>query len=271
MSIRAALTDLAVPPVDLVYLGIIGLILRRRFRRAGRAVTAIALAGLLVFAVPSVGDALLVSLEHGVPLDPPAQAPPQAIVILSAESDPVRDPPGIEVGALTLQRLRAGALLWRRVHLPVLVSGGRLRPDEEPIAIAMARTLRQTFGVPVRWVEARSLNTWQNAADSAAMLEPDGIHSVYLVTHAWHERRSVLAFRQFGLILTAAPVQLDAISFDLLPSVLGWSETYIALHEWIGLAFYHLLAAIHREGHDTNAARETNAVRGWLRFRPDTT
>jgi uncharacterized SAM-binding protein YcdF (DUF218 family) len=189
-----------------------------------------------------------VALEQDLPLDPPREAPPQAIVILSAEADPVRDPPGIEVGALTLQRLRAGALLWRRVHLPVLVSGGRLRPGQEPIAVAMADTLRQTFGVPVRWVEPRSLNTWQNAGDSAAILEPLGITSVYLVTHAWHERRAVLAFRQFGLIPTAAPVQFDAVPFDMLPDVVGWSQTYLALHEWIGLALYSLVALTHRAG-----------------------
>ena len=43
--------------------------------------------------------------------------------------------------------------MQRRTGLPVLVTGGVLEPGAEPIAVEMARSLRDEFGIPVRWVE----------------------------------------------------------------------------------------------------------------------
>jgi uncharacterized SAM-binding protein YcdF (DUF218 family) len=238
MSLRVILTDLVIPPASLLYLAFLGVMLAaaRRRPRAGVTLGATALALVLALGVPGVGEGLLVSLEGGLPTQPPADTPPQAIVILSAEVD--RTTEGLEPGPLTLQRLLAGARLWQRTHLPVLVSGGALRAGETPVAAVMARTLERDFHVPVRWTEPRSETTWENASDSAAMLRPEGIRSVYLVTHAWHERRSVLAFRHFGLLPTVASVPADVFTGVGLPSVSGWSRSYYALHEWAGLLAY---------------------------------
>lgn len=241
--IRPLLTALIVPPPNLVLLAIVGLCLMRwrRRSRTGPVIVAASLAGLLILSLPVVGQALLISLEQGLPLMPSAGATPQAIVILSAELDHVRgaDEP-VRPGPLTLQRLQAGAALYRRTHLPVLVSGGTLRHQEPPIAAIMADSLNADFGVPVRWTEDRSRTTWENAADSAAILRPLGIRAIYVVTHAWHEKRAMLAFRHFGLLPTAAPVQLDAIGGGIWPSTVGWSRSYYALHEWVGYIWYWL-------------------------------
>ncbi len=240
MSPRVALTDLLIPPNSLVYLALFGLLLARRRRgRTGMAVSAAALAGMLVLGMPVASHALLVSLEGGEP-PPSGTEPPQAIVILSAEVD--RTPDGLEPGPLTLQRLLAGARLWQRTHLPVLVSGGPLQPGDTPVAAVMARTLERDFHVPVRWIEARSETTWENAADSAAILLPEGVRSVYLVTHAWHERRSVLSFRHFGLMPTIASVPRDLVTGGFVPTSVGWAQSFHALHEWIGLAVYSVRA-----------------------------
>jgi uncharacterized SAM-binding protein YcdF (DUF218 family) len=229
---------LVVPPPNLVLAAIAGLVLMRWRRRAGTIVVAASLTLLLVLSVPIVSQALIVSLEQGLPLEPPRNEPPQAIVILSAEVAHTLG--GVEVGPLTLERLRAGAALERRTHLPVLVSGGALQPDDPPIAELMADSLKNDFGVPAKWIEVHSRDTWENASDSAAILEPLGIRSVYVVTHAWHEHRAMIAFRRTELQATAAPVQLDAMSAGVLPSANAWSHSYFALHEWIGLAWYWL-------------------------------
>jgi uncharacterized SAM-binding protein YcdF (DUF218 family) len=242
MSLRVILTDLVIPPAGLLYLALGGLLLARARRRArtGLLLGAAAVFGVLVLGMPVTGRALLVSLEGGLPVDPPPSAPPQAIVILSAEVD--RTPDGLEPGPLTLQRLLAGARLWQRTHLPVLVSGGALEPGETAVAAVMARTLARDFKVPVRWTEGRSETTWENAADSAALLLPTGVRSVYVVTHAWHERRAVLAFRHFGLVPTVASVPPDLVTGAWVPSIAGWSRSYYALHEWAGLLVYSLRA-----------------------------
>jgi uncharacterized SAM-binding protein YcdF (DUF218 family) len=239
MSPRLVLTNLVIPPTSLAYLALLGLLLARRRRgRTGMAVSLAALAGVLALGMPVTSRALLVSLEGGDA--PPPAEPPQAVVILSADVD--RTPNGLEPDSLTLQRLLAGARLWQRTHLPVLVSGGPLRPGDTPVAAVMARTLERDFHVPVRWIEGRSETTWENAANSAAILLPEGVRSVYLVTHAWHERRSVLAFRHFGLVPTVASVPADIVTINFVPTAAGWVRSFYALHEWIGLGIYSVRA-----------------------------
>ena len=244
MILHALITVLIVPPPNLPLVALAGLGLRRRYPRTGRWLLGGALAGLVLLSLPAVAQALLVSLETGLPLTPPAADPPRAIVILSAEIVHLRGPgPSEQVGPLTLERLRAGVALARRTHLPILVTGGRLGGRHKtPVAVQMAQTLEQDFRVPARWVEPRSKTTWQNARDSAVILRRAGIGSIYLVTHAWHERRAILAFRHFGLTVTAAPVDLDALSDGVLPSSSAWRDSYFAFHEWIGLLDYALKA-----------------------------
>ena len=242
MSLRLVLTNLLLPPPLLAYAALAGIALsvRRRRGRAWLGLGAAALGGLLVLGMPVTGQALLVSLEDDAPPRAPADAPPQAIVILSAEIERTRD--GLEPGPLTLQRLLAGARLWQRTGLPVLVSGGIPAPGEASIAAVMARTLERDFHVPVRWIEGQSQTTWENASDSAALLLPAGVRSIYLVTHSWHERRSVLSFRHFGLIPTVASVPPDVVTGGFVPSVTGWWRSFDALHEWLGLAVYSVRA-----------------------------
>jgi uncharacterized SAM-binding protein YcdF (DUF218 family) len=111
-----------------------------------------------------------------------------------------------------------------------------------PIAALMAHSLGEDFGVPVRWTETGSRNTWENARDSAAILAAEGIHSVYVVTHAWHARRAVIAFSHFGITVTAAPVRVDALPSltmaQFVPQTNAWSTSYFALHEMIGCVYY---------------------------------
>jgi uncharacterized SAM-binding protein YcdF (DUF218 family) len=234
---------LLVPPLSLLPLGLAGVALSGRWRRAGRALAAFAVCGLFALSLPAVGGSLLMSLEHGLPLAVPANQPPAAIVILGGEVIRGRMP-ALGIGPLTLQRVRAGAALHRRVGLPVLVTGGALGEGEEPIARLMARVLVDEFDTPVRWIEPEAGDTWENAQNSAAILKADGIRSIYLVTHAWHMRRALLAFSHFGITVTAAPTQLDRAAtgdwFDFVPHVGGWAMSYYAMHEWIGCAYYAL-------------------------------
>ena len=78
---------------------------------------------------------------------------------------------------------------------------------------------------------------------SAPILKENGIHSIYVVTSAWHMRRALLAFADTGIAVTAAPTHFDRVSTDLidfLPSTVGWTTSFLALHEWIGCAWYAL-------------------------------
>jgi len=243
MSLSALPTALIVPPLNLLLPCAAGLVLMRWRPRAGRMVLWFGLAGLLILSLPIVSDALLASLETDLPLAPPAGAPPGAIVILSAEA--FRNGDVLDPGPLTLERIRTGAALQRRTGLPVLVTGGTVDGDADTVAAVMARSLADDFRVLVRWIEPAAQDTRENAVLAAAMLRADGVGSAYLVTHAWHMKRSVLAFAGTGVAVTAAPVRMDHIRTDdpsrFVPSVRSWQDSYYALHEWIGLGAAYLV------------------------------
>ena len=233
-------TLLAVPPPNLILIGIFGLILSKWYRRSGVAITAVCLVLMLLLSLPFVASRIVVSLENAVPRAVAGDAP-QAIVVLSAETEHVVAPgPDRVVGPLTLEREAAAAALARRTGLPVLVSGGRLRNDDIALGDLMAASMAQSFGVTPRWIDARSRTTWENAADSAAVLAPLGIHSVFVVTHAWHMPRALLAFRHFGLHAVPTVVRWDDTTQGVLPNSTAWLDSYYGLHEWIGLGWYWL-------------------------------
>lgn len=239
------LSYLILPPGNLVLMNFVGFLLLGKRPRLGRWIVGVTSALLILLGMPVVGDNLLVALEWNLPLTPPADAPPGAIVILSGTmTDVAGSPPGFAIGGLTLERLRAGAALYRKTRLPILVTGGPLAPGAPPISELMAQSLEHDFHVPVRWVETRSRDTWENAEFSARILRAAGIHSVYVVTNAWHERRSMIAFQHTGLIATAAPTLINRFPFGLpgglLPTATTYRLSYFALHEWLGCVWYSL-------------------------------
>jgi uncharacterized SAM-binding protein YcdF (DUF218 family) len=246
MSLADLPTVFVVPPLNCLVAACVGAVLRRR--RAGRVLLAVGLGGLLLLSLPLVSGALIASLEQDLPVTAPADDPPRAIVILSGDEmeTETEDRIGYTIGHLTLERERAGARLARSTGLPVLVSGGQIRRRWPTLAAVMATSMHDDFGVTPRWLETKSKNTWQNAEDSAAILHEAGIDSVYVVTHAWHMRRALIAFRAAGLKATAAPVEAErpphlALNF-VLPHVSSWQQSYYALHEWIGCLWYALHA-----------------------------
>ena len=187
-----------------------GLLLRGQWWRFGRRLTWLSLIALILFGMPIVSGNLLRALETGLPTTPPPGHPPQAIVVLSAELIRThQETLGVRPGLLTLDRLRTAAALHRRTGLPILVSGGTGQVGAATLAAVMAQSLKDDFQTPARWVEDKSTDTWENAHFSADILRAEGITSIYLVTHSWHMRRALVAFRHTGLIVTAAPTSLD--------------------------------------------------------------
>jgi uncharacterized SAM-binding protein YcdF (DUF218 family) len=240
---RGALLTLAMPPTGFVVLLVLGLLFRGGWWRIGRRLTWISLIALILLGMPVVSGSLLRALETGLPMTPPADHPPQAIVVLGGDIIRAQEEElGTRPGLLTLDRLRTAAALHRRTGLPILVTGGTIHAHTLAVGSVMAQSLRDDFQTPARWVEAKSADTWENARLSADILRADGITSVYVVTHAWHMRRAILAFQGTDLTVTAAPTSLDdplGPDFnDFLPRAEGWQTGYYALHEWIGYAWY---------------------------------
>ena len=245
MLLKSVTEALLIPPVSLLLLAILGLLIERRHQRVGRLLAWSGLIGLLLTAMPVVSGGLLQTLEYGLPLVPPADAPPQAIVVLGGDiARGGEDTIILQPGLLSLDRERGGAALYRRTQLPILISGGPLLPGDSPLSHVMADSMEHDFGVPVQWTETRSQDTWTNAEFSAEILRQQGIRSVYVVTQAWHMRRALLAFAHTGITATAAPTRIDHLAVPFIrlfvPDVQSWVGTYYVMHEWIGCAYYAL-------------------------------
>jgi uncharacterized SAM-binding protein YcdF (DUF218 family) len=112
----------------------------------------------------------------------------------------------------------------------------------------MAKALREDFRTPVRRVETAARDTHQNAVYSARILRAEGVRRVLLVTHAMHMPRAVEAFERAGLQVVPAPTAFYSRGkqsmLGWLPSAAGMYRSYYAMHEWIGLLWYRLRAAL---------------------------
>lgn len=243
--LQSALPGLVLPPLALVLLAMVAGLLAWRGARWAGMVVVMAMLVLVVLSTPWAAGWLFVSLEAGI-VDDPTRPEPRAIIILSAEA--VQNGQRLEPGALTLERLRAGARLHRRTGLPVLVSGGMTRYGGSSLAEIMARSLQEDFGITARWLETRSRDTHENAVFSAEMLRADGIGSAWLVTHGWHLARAQEAFARLQFPTRPEPVRIDGLPpADLtswIPRPDYAARSWFALREWLGRLVYAL-----RDGH----------------------
>ncbi len=232
-------------PLNMVLLGILGLLLRRhRPRATWLSWTALAL--LLVFSTRAGALLLVAPLEMQTP--PLTSIPPtaQAIVVLSgarlsnAPEYGHQDKPGF----ITLARLQYAARLHRAGGLPILVTGGKPDGSAESEAAVMARSLHDDFGVVTRWQEQASDTTADNARLTAPILRNAGVQVVLLVTDAMHMPRAVRSFRQQGIDVIPAPTVFfsdERLTLnDWLPGGEGLRRSNYALHEWIGALWYAL-------------------------------
>jgi uncharacterized SAM-binding protein YcdF (DUF218 family) len=232
------------PPTVLIVVCLAAALLALRCRRAGIALMLGGSVLLYLSSLPALSGLLMRRIEAEIPRGPDPR-PAQAIVILGGD---LNVGSGAEVpdtlGPLTLQRLAYAARLYRLVGLPVAVSGGRIGGSAAPLGALMREALRQDFGVPVAWSEERSQTTYENALLTARLLKPANITSVFVVTQAWHMPRALWSFEHVGLHAIAWPTprlaeRPPAVS-DLLPSAGAFAQTFVALHEMLGLAYYRL-------------------------------
>lgn len=244
--LKKLLTALILPPTGPVLLALFGFWLTRaksrRWRHGGFTLAILSLLGLFALSLPIVRSALMASLESYPPITRTQLQRIQAIVILGGGT--YFDAPeygGDTVGQATLERLRYGARLARASRLPLLVAGGAPaggRPEGE----LMREVLETDFGVKVRWVEAASRDTAENASLSAPMLKAAGITRIALVSHGWHLPRAIPLFEKQGLEVTAAPTVFStrspSLAEALLPGGLGYSRE--VLKEYLGQLYNRL-------------------------------
>ena len=231
------------PPLAPVLCVLAGLYLLQAKPRMGRALIGGGAGLLLVLSIPVVGSLLVSTLES--PFTDPLQNSADAIVVLGGGSYP--DAPeygGDTVSGSSLERLRYAALLYKRSHKPVLVSGGNPRRYATPESAQMRAVLEDEWRIPVQWRDDASDNTWENARNSYALLERAGIRRIYLVTHAWHMPRARAAFESAGFTVIPAPTRFamrrNLRVEDFVPTAEGFMLSARFCREVLGSIWYRL-------------------------------
>ena len=252
--LKPLLSALLLPPLAPLLLAVIGLLLAVKRKRGGFALVLFALA--LLWLLSCHGAAVWLSrsvLPQFAPLAAgqlkTGQA--QAIVVMGGGVLPLAPEYGeAQPRAETAARLRYGLWLARQTGLPVAFTGGRgwaaHTAQTESEATVVSRVAQQDYGVTLRWLEADSRDTFENARLLAPLLQRDGVQRIALVTHAWHMPRSVAAFEKAGLVVIPAPMGFvlphENQLLEWLPSAHGLLASRLVLREWLGIAVARLSA-----------------------------
>jgi uncharacterized SAM-binding protein YcdF (DUF218 family) len=233
----------ALPPTIFIVTCLIGALISFVRPRLGRLIFLPSSVFLYAFATPAASKILLWQLESSVSTKINLY-PAQAIVIPSADvwisnNNAVPD----AVGPMTLDRLANAALLYRHLHLPIVVSGGGAPGTQVTIAHLMQDELEQVFLVPVTYLEEKAQTTYENAFYTSNILKEHNINSVYIVTQERDAPRMLWSFKQFGINVAVYSSQRISHTIrpqDFLPSATAFLETYYAFHELIGLIYYKM-------------------------------
>lgn len=175
-----------------------------------------------------------------------------AIVLLGAGTTKITagGTPLLEPGTFAYARLMEAAGLYHdclkiKTACKIIVSGGDPQHHGMAEAVIYKEALTRIGISPTDIVpESNSLNTWQNAQFTSAILKTHDADRVLLVSASIHLRRSMLYFMHFGV--SAIPVRGDYLQarLSVIPLSYNFTVADFALHEYLGIARYYIYNAL---------------------------
>lgn len=249
-SWKPALSGLLLPPIPFLLLVLVGARLMFSRRLIAWLLVLLGVAGVWLSTTGAAAHGLRLWLMPPVralsasDIAELKRAPKTAIVVLGGGRRSLAPEYGVStLKPRTVERLRYGLYLARETGLPVAFSGGvgfgaTPGPSEAEIA---GRIAERDFGRPLRWLESESRDTHENALRTVALLQPQGIERIVLVTSGLHMARAKLNFQRAAagrIQIVPAPMDLPASNriraADFLPGLDGYEDVRITLHEWLG-------------------------------------
>lgn len=245
---KSIFNALLLPPGCCLMILVIGVILVFYYKKAG--LTFIILGTLLLWFLSTPLSAFWLALPlQPSPLTSHSHLASQAQAIVVLGGGVYEDAPEYHhqtvLANTTQARVRYAAYLYQKIQLPILVTGGdKSGPKDQTEAYCMAKTLKNDYRVPVRWMEFKSEDTFENALFSAKILKLAGVHTIILVTDAIHMKRAAWSFQYAGLNVIPAPMHFITLPHNhytweaLLPK--GSNKSDYCLHEYWGMLYYWL-------------------------------
>ena len=254
--LKAVGRGLILPPTSTLILILIGAVLIWRRRRFGWPVFVVGFVSLWLLCTPFVADGLCALAERYPALNPSKPVNAQAVVVIGGggERNHAAEYHGGAIGEpIMLERLHLAAFLARNYSLPLAISGA------PPETTGMSATLSRDLGVPPRWIERGSRDTYENARFSARILNAEGIKRIILVTGSAHLWRAAHEFQSVGLDVVPAPAGVwaprEAGALRFVPDAAALMRSNAAVYELIGEPARRVQAALGvRERFDKKAA-----------------
>ena len=209
---------LKVVPVFVVLLALMQLLPQPSNRRVFSLLVSLLILGYVAILSPVPSNLAGTVLEHQVPLDSGEKA--DAIVILGRGRK------------LNPSRATVAAHLWQSDRAPLIFASGIF---DAPNLLASLKSQ----GIPDNALQGEdcSRTTYENAKFTAALLKPQGVQKILLITDSPHLLRSTLTFRGFGFRV----IPIASSQIDTLPPTI---KTRLVLREYLGLVSYGLLGRL---------------------------
>ncbi len=245
---KKLLSVMILPPGCFIILLLITAVWLARSRKKLAAAIIFMLALLLWLSATSwVAGGLIHSLEKDWPL--PTQVKGDVIILLSGGIyRQGSDFSGLGVPSEEMfGRIVSAVRLQKRLHLPIIVSGGAVNSSDYAEAPVVKRVLVD-LGVPEQliYTEVKSRDTAENARYSREICRRLGFSAPIIVTSAFHMRRAMIAFRGEGMRLSPYPALIRTggkpeISWaNLAPLSSALQLTSTAFREYLGLTVYRI-------------------------------
>ena len=249
-SLSLYLKPWLLPPGLNLLLMLVGFITWYFLPRVGKTITMLGFISLWLLSIPFVAYNLTGFLQDQYPMlqvnSYVKSNLNEAIVVLGG-GDTIEAEYGNKqaISDATLHRLNYAAYLHEKTNLPIIVSGGKLNGAVHSCAELMTEYLRDRYKITPIFAEDKSLTTADESKFLAVLLKQYHIHHIYLVTHARHMPRSVYTFQRAGISVTPAPMGYYVYGpgyalISFLPNMDALYASSTAIHEYIGLFWYHL-------------------------------
>ncbi len=195
-----------------------------------------------LLSTPLVSDLLIRSLESKH--EPPSHVQGDVIIMLGGGA--TLDTPNVHglghLSGFAANRLLTSAQLYHSLHIPIVISGGKVLETTGSEA-DIAKVILKGLGVPEGQIvsENQSLNTTENAKYVKKIIDQYGFTQPILVTSAFHMERSILQFKKASLPVTPYPADYQTNVhwkfelYQLWPSAGALFNVSLAIKEYTGI------------------------------------
>lgn len=247
--LKKIITPFLLPPgIIILLLLFFGILAIRRKNKLALGICFLNAVLIWSLSIPPIADSLIQGLEDGLVI--PEKIEGDVIVMLGGNvyaQAPDLSGQGVP-GDGTIDRLVTVARLYRRLEVPVIISGGKVFSDGTSIGASTKRFLVD-LGIPsgAIMIENKSRDTYENALYSKALCERQGYQKPLMVTSGYHTKRALQCFQKVGMTVVPIPSMMMTWPrkrykwHHYLPSANAFRLVSLAIHERIGILYTKML------------------------------